>query len=189
MVGDGRCALKTGTRLDLINGKPLLCCRALAVRAEGAGLIRNPRTTDGHDSQKVHRPFPCLFTGAHYNGRCASLACRATRRQLSNGSERAQMDVNPHRSQPLSANPEDQPKRSILKSLTWRALATLTTFVIVYAYTDELALSLGVGAVEVVTKMFLYYLHERLWLRVRWGRTPPGTIDAVSPAEVMVRRG
>ena len=99
------------------------------------------------------------------------------------------MDVNTHRREPLSSSPEDQPKRSILKSLTWRALATLTTFVIVYAYTDELALSLGVGAVEVVTKMSLYYLHERLWLRVRWGRTPPGMTDAVPPVEVMARRG
>ena len=99
------------------------------------------------------------------------------------------MDVNTHRQELVSANPEDQPKRSILKSITWRALATLTTFVIVYAYTDELALSLGVGAVEVVTKMSLYYLHERLWLRVRWGRTPPGKIDAVPPVEAMARRG
>ncbi len=99
------------------------------------------------------------------------------------------MDVNTRRREPVSASPEDQPKRSILKSLTWRALATLTTFVIVYAYTDELALSLGVGAVEVVTKMSLYYLHERLWLRVRWGRTSPGTMDAVPPVEVIVPRG
>ena len=99
------------------------------------------------------------------------------------------MDQDIRRVEPACANPEDQPKRSILKSLTWRALATLTTFVIVYAYTDELALSLGVGAVEVVTKMSLYYLHERLWLRVRWGRTPPVTIDSAPPVEVMVRRG
>ena len=90
------------------------------------------------------------------------------------------MDLDIHRGQPASANPEDQPKRSIAKSLTWRALATLTTFVIVYAYTDELALSLGVGAVEVVTKMCLYYLHERFWVRVRWGKTLPGTTDGSS---------
>ena len=94
------------------------------------------------------------------------------------GGEWSRMDMDIHQSEPASANPEDQPKRSILKSLTWRALATLTTFVIVYAYTDELALSLGVGAVEIVTKMCLYYLHERFWVRVRWGKTLPGTTDS-----------
>ena len=85
------------------------------------------------------------------------------------------MNLDIHRRQPVSANPEDRHKRSILKSLTWRALATLTTMAIVYAYTDELALSLGVGAIEVVTKMSLYYAHERLWARVRWGRALPST--------------
>ena len=53
--------------------------------------------------------------------------------------------------------------------------------------TDELALSLGVGAVEAVTKMCLYYLHERLWLHVRWGRTLPGTTDGSSGVLKSVR--
>lgn len=66
--------------------------------------------------------------------------------------------------EPVSTNPEDQPKRS-LKS-------TLTTLVI--------ALSLGVVAVDVVTKKSLYYLHERVWARSRLGRTPPGTADGSS---------
>ena len=92
------------------------------------------------------------------------------------------MDLDMHRRESVSESPEDQPKRSIAKSLTWRALATLTTFVIVYAYTDELALSLGVGAVEVVTKMSLYYLHERFWMRIRWGRSVSGATNISAPA-------
>ena len=73
---------------------------------------------------------------------------------------------------------DDQRKRSIVKSLTWRALASLTTMIIVYAFTERMALSLGVGAVEVFSKMALYYAHERLWTRIRWWRAWLGETDA-----------
>lgn len=61
--------------------------------------------------------------------------------------------------------------RTILKTLSWRAIATITTMVIVYLYTREMALSLGVGIFEVTSKLALYYFHERAWQRVPWGRT------------------
>ena len=79
------------------------------------------------------------------------------------------MNLGVDRREKASAISGDQHKRTILKAVTWRAIATLTTMIIVYTYTDELALSLGVGAVEVVSKMSLYYVHERLWGRIRWG--------------------
>ena len=63
-------------------------------------------------------------------------------------------------------------KRSIVKATTWRVLATVSTMAIVYAFTREMALSLGVGVVEVVLKMLLYYFHERLWHQIGWGRLP-----------------
>ena len=63
-------------------------------------------------------------------------------------------------------------KRSVVKAATWRLLATVSTMAIVYAFTREMALSLGVGIVEVVLKMLLYYFHERLWHQIRWGRLP-----------------
>lgn len=88
------------------------------------------------------------------------------------------MDLDMQLRESVSENPEDQPRRSIVKSFTWRALATLTTFVIVYAYTGELTLSLAVVPVEVVTKMSLYYLHERFWMRIRWGRTVRGKVPS-----------
>ena len=53
--------------------------------------------------------------------------------------------------------------RSVLKALTWRAVATFTTMTIVFAFTRKVVLSIGVGAVEVVTKLILYYFHERIW--------------------------
>lgn len=56
-------------------------------------------------------------------------------------------------------------KRHILKTITWRIVATLATILIVLAFTGNLELSLGAGGVEIIIKMILYYLHERIWYR------------------------
>lgn len=58
---------------------------------------------------------------------------------------------------------KDTQCRSILKALSWRLCATLTTMLIVFGFTRELVLSAGVGIVEVLTKLVLYFLHERMW--------------------------
>ena len=60
-------------------------------------------------------------------------------------------------------------RRSVAKSLSWRATATLTTMLIVFAFTGALDLALAVGGFEVVAKLVIFYGHERLWQRVRWG--------------------
>ena len=59
--------------------------------------------------------------------------------------------------------------RTILKTVTWRILATCTTMLLVYLFTKRLTLSLGIGAVEVTIKMLIYFLHERLWLKIKIG--------------------
>lgn len=59
--------------------------------------------------------------------------------------------------------------RSIVKSFTWRALATLTTVIIVLLFTGEVDLAVAVGGVEVVAKLLIFYAHERVWQRVGWG--------------------
>jgi len=56
-------------------------------------------------------------------------------------------------------------KRHILKTITWRIIATISTILIVWIFTGDLELSLGAGAVEVIIKMILYYLHERMWYK------------------------
>lgn len=56
-----------------------------------------------------------------------------------------------------------------MKALSWRVLATLTTVVLVLAFTGELTLAVAVGGTEVVAEMVIYYLHERLWATVEWG--------------------
>ena len=53
--------------------------------------------------------------------------------------------------------------RSAVKAFTWRVVATLTTTMLVYVFTGELTLAIEVGALELVLKMLLYFLHERAW--------------------------
>lgn len=63
----------------------------------------------------------------------------------------------------------EQKKRTVLKSLTWRITATLTTTSLVYFFTGKLDTAIEVGLIEVFLKMYIYYLHERLWARVKFG--------------------
>ena len=59
--------------------------------------------------------------------------------------------------------------RSVVKSLSWRFVATATTFLIVLAFTGRLDLAVAIGGVEVVAKLLIFYVHERTWQRVKWG--------------------
>ncbi len=59
--------------------------------------------------------------------------------------------------------------RSIIRAVTWRVLATLTTIVATFIITGEWVIALQVGALEATAKLFLYYLHERAWLMTSWG--------------------
>ena len=61
--------------------------------------------------------------------------------------------------------------RTVLKAISWRCIATFTTMTIVYIFTREVFLSLGVGFFEVIAKLTFYYLHERAWQRIKWGKT------------------
>ena len=60
--------------------------------------------------------------------------------------------------------------RSIVKGISWRVVATTTTIAIVYFFFDRLDLAIAAGMIETVLKVGLYWLHERLWFKVRWGK-------------------
>lgn len=64
----------------------------------------------------------------------------------------------------------DHPKRSLAKAITWRVIAFLVTIIAIYIYTKDIKESLVVGISANVIKIFLYYVHERIWNRVRFGR-------------------
>lgn len=65
---------------------------------------------------------------------------------------------------------KDTNKRSIVKGISWRAVATSTTIVIVYVFFGRLDLAIAAGIIETVLKVGLYWAHERAWFKIRWGR-------------------
>lgn len=56
-------------------------------------------------------------------------------------------------------------KRHILKTISWRILGTLDTIIISWIITGSVEWGLAIGGIEVITKMVLYFLHERAWYR------------------------
>lgn len=58
-------------------------------------------------------------------------------------------------------------KRHIAKTITWRLVGTLDTILISWAVTGNPFTGLKIGGAEIITKMVLYYLHERCWYRSR----------------------
>jgi len=60
-------------------------------------------------------------------------------------------------------------KRHLLKTFTWRITATLTTTIIAWIITGDPTTGLTVGGIEFFLKMPIYYFHERLWYRSKYG--------------------
>ena len=56
-------------------------------------------------------------------------------------------------------------KRHLIKTITWRILGTLDTIIISWVITGSAAIGAAIGGVEVITKMILYFLHERAWYK------------------------
>ena len=56
-------------------------------------------------------------------------------------------------------------KRHIAKTITWRIVGTIDTIILSWIITGDLAIGMAIGGVEVITKMVLYFLHERAWYK------------------------
>ena len=63
--------------------------------------------------------------------------------------------------------PDESATRSVLKTFSWRLLATATTVVVIYVLTENGDLAMTVGYMDAILKMGLYYFHERFWNRLR----------------------
>jgi len=64
---------------------------------------------------------------------------------------------------------KDGPSRSGVKTATWRVMASLDTMVLALIFTGSLGTAVSIGGFEVITKLVLYYFHERAWAHIRWG--------------------
>ena len=60
-------------------------------------------------------------------------------------------------------------KRHILKTITWRIVGTIDTVVIGWLISGNLMFGLKIGGIEIITKMILYFIHERIWYRINFG--------------------
>jgi uncharacterized membrane protein len=70
---------------------------------------------------------------------------------------------------PMSEPVMESRTRSLIKGLTWRLIATLTTISIAWLIIGDVSAALQIGLIEVFAKIAIYYLHERAWAHVTLG--------------------
>lgn len=59
--------------------------------------------------------------------------------------------------------------RHLAKTITWRIIGTLDTMILGWIITGNLKIGLAIGGTEVLTKMILYFIHERIWYKINFG--------------------
>lgn len=64
----------------------------------------------------------------------------------------------------------DTSKRSIAKTISWRITGSSATFAISYAILGDFTVSGTIAIVQLTCNTLLYFIHERAWNKVRWGR-------------------
>ena len=69
----------------------------------------------------------------------------------------------------MNIKPTISHSRHIAKTLTWRVVASLDTLLITWLISGDVKVGLSVASLEVVTKMILYYYHERAWYKIDFG--------------------
>ena len=63
--------------------------------------------------------------------------------------------------------------RSVVKAISFRIIASLITVILVLIFTGNLALAGAIGILDLILKIIIYYLHERVWDKIVWGRKVP----------------
>lgn len=67
----------------------------------------------------------------------------------------------------------DTNSRSIAKAISYRVLGSASTMAIVFFFSHNFGISLGAGVLDSITKIGLYFLHERIWNHIDYGRPKP----------------
>ena len=63
--------------------------------------------------------------------------------------------------------------RSIVKAVTWRAGGTTATFAVAWILTRELELAAQIGLLDTIVKLAAFYVHERIWMKITFGKLKP----------------
>ena len=66
--------------------------------------------------------------------------------------------------------PAEKVKRSLAKTISWRIIGTLDTLILSWIIIGEVKTAAAIASVEFVSKMILYFFHERAWNNIKWGR-------------------
>lgn len=66
--------------------------------------------------------------------------------------------------------PFETRRRSVIKALTWRVLAGFITAGVALILTGKLKFAVEIGVIDTSVKLVVYFMHERLWNRISWGR-------------------
>lgn len=64
----------------------------------------------------------------------------------------------------------ERPIRSVAKAFSWRVIGTLDTLIVSYFLTGKISIAASIASIDFVTKMILYFFHERLWNLIKWGK-------------------
>jgi len=65
----------------------------------------------------------------------------------------------------------DTTQRTIVKTISWRVLATIVTFIVSYLISNNISVASGIAGVQIIIHTFLYYIHERIWIKIKWGKS------------------
>lgn len=87
-------------------------------------------------------------------------------------------------SQQIIVTASATPARSLAKTVSWRALGSLDTMLLGWLFTGSLAIAGSIASAEVLTKIVLYYLHERAWAHIGWGQKASAPLSLHDPAPV-----
>jgi uncharacterized membrane protein len=64
----------------------------------------------------------------------------------------------------------DKKYRSLIKGISWRLLGTIDTVIVSFLLTGKIKVALSIGGVEFISKIILYYFHERIWNKIKFGK-------------------
>jgi uncharacterized membrane protein len=64
----------------------------------------------------------------------------------------------------------DLPRRSLVKTISWRITGSGATFLISYMLLDNFVMAGAIATIQIISNTVLYFAHERVWNKISWGR-------------------
>ena len=65
----------------------------------------------------------------------------------------------------------DTTRRSVIKTISWRITGSSATFLIAYLISGDMSIAGTIAVIQLTANTILYYIHERIWNKIRWGRS------------------